>query len=83
MEKRKGVYWIIFIFVLIVVLSVMLSGSNQEEVEASTDYESSYYVEANNNVFVKLARVCDNCCYYVVDMVLGGIESLFSSITGS
>lgn len=61
----------------------MLSGSNQEAVEASVDYESAYYVEANNNVFVKLARVCDNCCYYVVDMVLGGIESVFSSITGS
>lgn len=83
LEKRKGVYSIILIFVVIVAISVMISSSNQEAAETISDYDSSYYVEANNNVFVKLAKVCDDCCYYVVDMVLGGIESIFSSMTGS
>jgi len=82
MNKKTFIYIVIGIFLFVVIIGFMTS--SDEVVEASTeDYEYSYYVEANDNVFVKLSNVCDDCCYYVVDMILGGIESIFNSLTKS
>ena len=41
--------------------------------------DTAYYVEANGNIFVKIAKLCDDGCHYVISMVLGGVESIFSS----
>lgn len=82
MNKKTFIYIVIGIFLFVVIIGFMTS--SDAAVEASTeDYEYSYYVEANDNVFVKLSNVCDDCCYYVVDMILGGIESIFNSLTKS
>lgn len=82
MNKKTFIYIVVAIFLFVLVIGFMTS--NDDAVEASTaDYDYSYYVEANDNVFVKLSNVCDDCCYYVVDMILGGIESIFNSLTKS
>lgn len=69
-----------FILLLLVAMFFVLGDTTKE---VSSDYDSAYYVEANNNVFVKLSRVIDDCCYYVVDIVLNGVETIVSSITGN
>lgn len=48
----------------------------------SEEYDTAYYVEDNGNLFIKAAKLLDKCCYYVVDIVISGIGSVFSSILG-
>lgn len=82
MNKKTFIYIVLAIFLFVIIIGFMTS--NDDAVEASADdYDYSYYVEANDNVFVKLSNVCDDCCYYIVDMILGGIESIFNSLTKS
>ena len=81
MSKKNAFYVIIGVFVLVLILSLVVS-NNADSVETATeDMDSSYYVEANNNIFIRFSNICDHCCYYIVDMVLGGIENIFSSFT--
>jgi len=82
MNKKAFIGIVIAVFILVVAIGLM-SSSNEEIAVSADEYEYPYYVEANDNIFVKLANICDDCCYYLVDMVLGGIESLFNSITSS
>lgn len=84
MNKKKIGYFVAAVFIIVVFISIMIS--NKEAggtAEASGDYDSSYYVEANDNIFVKLANICDDCCYYLVDMMFGGVETIFSSFLGN
>ena len=84
MDKKKIIYFVLVVFIVVVFISIMMSNNKSEEVkDVSSDYDSSYYVEANHNIFVKLANICDDCCYYLVDMMLGGIETIFSSFLGN
>ncbi len=81
MSKKNAFYVIIGVFVFVLILSLVVS-NNADSVETATeDMDSSYYVEANNNIFIRFSNICDDCCYYIVDMVLGGIENIFSSFT--
>lgn len=48
----------------------------------SEEYDTAYYVEDNGNLFIKAAKMLDKCCYYVVDIVISGIGSVFNSILG-
>ncbi len=80
--NKRVVYVIVCIFILVLGISLIVS-NNEKAVEASNtvDYDYSYYVE-NPSIISKLAFVCDDCCYYIVDMILGGIELVFSKIIG-
>lgn len=77
MNKRTIYIFVVLIFVIAVILTI--SGGNDAVAVAQTDMTSSYYVEADGNIFVKLAKVIDDLCYYAIDIVFGGIGSLFSS----
>lgn len=83
MNKKNIGYLIVIIFIVVVFISIMVSGGENSTEEAGADYDSAYYVEANDNIFVKFANLCDDCCYYIVDMLLGGVETIFSSFTGN
>lgn len=77
MNKRTIYILVILVFIIAVVLTV--SGGNDAIMVSASDMSSAYYVEADNNVFVKLAKIIDDLCYYAIDMIFGGIGSLFSS----
>ncbi len=84
MNKKSIGYLVVGTFIVVVFISIMVSNGGKDNTEeVGTDYDSSYYVEANDNIFVKFANLCDDCCYYVVDMLLGGVETIFSSFTGN
>jgi len=77
--KKKSV----FIFLAIGLLAVILLGSifTQDSVEAGgTDYDQAFYVDGSKNLFIMTAKFLDKCCYYVVDIVVSGIGSVFNSI---
>ena len=80
MKNSKKVFYIVICMVILVIGIYLFAGDNDEvSASAETDYEYSYYVE-NSSVISKIAFICDDCCYYLVDIVLGGIESVFSKI---
>lgn len=80
--NKRIVYIVGCLFILVLGISLIVSNKdNNVEASADVDYDYSYYVE-NPSIISKLAFVCDDCCYYLVDIVLGGIESLFSKIIG-
>ncbi len=84
MNKKKVSYLVVVVFIIVVFISISMSGPKENKtIEVGTDYDSSYYVDASNNLFVKFANVCDDCCYYVVDMLFGGVETIFSSFIGN
>lgn len=84
MNKKKLSYFVVAVFIIVVFISIMISNKEEgESAETSGDYDSAYYVEANDNIFVKLANICDDCCYYLVDMMFGGVETIFSSFLGN
>ncbi len=68
-----------FTFLAVVFASILISSNNDVE----SVNEEAFYVEDNGNIFIKLAFVCDDCAYYVVDLVLGGIERIFAMFTGN
>lgn len=81
--NKKLIYIMACIFILVLGVSLIVSNDNEEVSMTSTDesYNYSYYVE-NPSFISKIAFICDDCCYYIVDMILGGIESVFSKIIG-
>lgn len=83
MLKKNGVFIGVIIFIIVIVISIALSNKTKddsiEDVSVS-EYDASYYVEADGNIFIKLADICDDCCYYAVDMIFNGIERVFSSL---
>ena len=74
---------IFYIGVFIIVLILVFTGDSSVESSTSTDYDNAYYVEADNNLFIKVAKLCDEASYYIVDIVLKGIDSVFSLIGGN
>ena len=77
LNKKRILTVLLFTFIAVVFASILISSD-----QAVSD-EASYYVEDNGNIFIKLAFICDDCAYYIVDLVLGGIESIFSIIMGN
>lgn len=81
--KKNGVVIGAIIFIIIIVISIALSDKAKDDsVEdvSTVEYDASYYVEADGNIFIKLADICDDCCYYAVDMIFNGVERVFSSL---
>lgn len=67
---------------LLVVFLFLGSGASNDSMEVNGDYDTAYYVEDNGNVFIKVAKLADKCCFYVVDVVVSGVGSIFSAILG-
>ena len=68
---------------VILLVAVFLGGTvvGQSE-EVSSSVEDAYYVENTGNIFIGLAKLIDKGAYFVVDVVIGGIESIFSNLIG-
>lgn len=78
--KSKGMYLLIGVVLLV---AVFLGGTvvGQTE-EVSNNVEDAYYVENTGNIFIGIAKLIDKGAYFVVDVIIGGIESVFSNIIG-
>ncbi len=76
---------VLIIGLVVVLLAIILfsNGFIGESTEVSGDYDTAYYVEDNGNVFIKIAKFMDKCCFYVVDVVVSGVGSIFSAFLGS
>lgn len=79
MNKKRISTILVFTFLAVVFASILISSNS--DVEGTN--EEAYYVEDNGNIFIKLAFICDDCAYYVVDLVLDGIERIFAMFTGN
>ena len=72
----------IFIFILMIIaLGITFLGGG-DDTTVSDDYDSAYYVEGDSNLFIKIAKVTDKCCYYVIDIIISGIGTIFDSFLG-
>ncbi len=71
-----------FIFLLGGLLFIVVFGSFMSE-KTNDDYDDAYYVEANGNLITKTAKVIDKGCFYMVDIVVSGIGSIFNAILGN
>lgn len=80
--NKKIICILVCLFILVLGLALII-GKKDEAGKASgeVEYDYSYYVE-NPSIISKIAFICDDCCYYLVDIVLGGVESIFSKIIG-
>ncbi len=79
MNKKKALI-LLGIVLLLIFLGSSIIGKSEE---VSEDYDSAYYVEANGNLILKLAKVLDKSCFYVVDIFISGIGSIFNIIIGN
>ncbi len=79
MNKKIAIIVICIIFCA----SIMIAGAmGQSSGSTDEDYDSAYYVDSKNNIISRLAKICDSCCYYAVDIVLDGISMLVSIVIG-
>lgn len=77
----------VIVVVAVVVLFVLLifgGGMGDSTVSGSSDdnFETSFYIEDNGNVFIKVAKVADKCCFFLVDIVISGVSSIFDMLLG-
>lgn len=79
MNKKKA-FILLGIVLLLVFVGSSIIGKSEE---VSEDYDTAYYVEANGNLILKLAKVLDKSCFYVVDILISGIGSIFNIIIGN
>lgn len=79
---KKKLWPVLVVGLLIGVLLIASSFMQDSKEVGSEEYDTAYYVEDNGNLFIKTAKMLDKCCYYVVDIVISGIGSVFSSILG-
>ena len=80
-EKKKDYKKPLTIFLILGML--FLGGSVIEDEEVgSNDYDTSFYVEDSDNLFIKLAKVIDRCCYFAIDIIISGIDTIFDIILG-
>lgn len=78
--NKKMVYGIIIVLFLAM---IFLGGSVTTDDEVSSDdYDSAFYVEDSDNMFIRLAKVLDRCCYFAIDIVISGINTVFDIILG-
>ena len=76
MIKLKNKRIVIIILIILVIGSIIFISND------SSNNDESYYDEANGNVFIYVAKLCDNGCYHIADFLLGGLESLVSNLIG-
>ncbi len=79
--SKKGWYFLIIV-VLAVSVIFLIVGNNSNTVEASEVVDSAYYVEANGNVFITIAKLCDDACYFLISGILNIIEKIFETLLG-
>ena len=78
MKKKR-----LFLFLAVGLLAIIVLGSTltQGSTEVSgDDYDTAFYVGGSKNVFIMAAKMLDKCCFYVVDVVISSVGSVFSSI---
>ena len=76
MNKKMiyGLIAVVFIFLLFVGMSFV-----SESQEGQNDFDTSFYVEDNGNLFIKLAKLTDRFCYFVIDIIVSSISMVFRS----
>ncbi len=79
MKNKFGFAVLAVILLFFVVFGSVMAGKNDED----GDYDGAYYVEANGNLIVKGAKIIDKGCFYVVDIFVSGIGSIFNTILGN
>lgn len=80
MKKKSGLILAGVGILIFIIFGSSMLGKGEAEKE---DYESAYYVEAKGNLILMLAKMIDKSCYYVVDIVVSGVGSVFNSILGN
>ncbi|MDE5546716.1 MAG: hypothetical protein K2I88_04555 [Anaeroplasmataceae bacterium] len=78
MKKKR-----MFLFLAVVLLAVIVLGSTltQDSKEVSgEDYDTAFYVDGSKNVFIMTAKMLDKCCFYVIDVIISSVGSVFGSI---
>lgn len=80
--KMNKKIFIIFAAIALLV-AVFIGGTMLGQGESTEEeYDTAYYVEDTNNVFIKLGKFLDKCCFYIVDVVVGGISTIFLNLIG-
>ncbi|MDE6407105.1 MAG: hypothetical protein K2K48_06030 [Anaeroplasmataceae bacterium] len=78
MKKKR-----VFLFLAVGLLAIIVLGSTltQGSTEVSgDDYDTAFYVDGSKNVFIMTAKMLDKFCFYVIDVVISSVGSVFSSI---
>lgn len=73
----------IFIFIIAIICIAFMLMPNNESIGLENDYDTSYYVEAENNIFVKSAKIIDDITFKLVDIILKGIDSCYETLSGN
>lgn len=72
-----------YVIIILLFLSMLFLGGSIADNNTSTeDYDSAFYVDDTNNVFIKFGKVIDRCCFFIVDIIISGISSVFQTILG-
>ena len=78
--KSKGLLLLLGLIVLVVVfLGGTMVGQSSE---VSNEVEDAYYVENTGNIFIGIAKIIDKGSYFLVDVVMNAIESIFGNFVG-
>ncbi|MGM9969155.1 MAG: hypothetical protein ACI35S_02030 [Anaeroplasma sp.] len=80
--NKKIIYLVVAILIFISIMFIF-NGKNTDVAVDDDTNDTSYYVEADNNIFVRVAKLFDEICSYIINLVLNGIESIFSVILGN
>lgn len=75
--------WFYILIGIILLVAVFLGGTvvGQSE-EVSNNMVDAYYVENTGNIFVGIAKTIDKAAYFIVDIIISGVESIFNNILG-
>lgn len=75
--------WFYLLIGIVLLIAVFLGGTvvGQTE-EVSNNYVDAYYVENTGNIFIGLAKTIDKAAYYIVNLIISGIENIFNNILG-
>ena len=71
-----------YILIGVIILGIAIfaiTNNDTKEVSNDSSNDTAYYVEANGNFFVKIAKLCDDGCHYVINLVLDGVENIISA----
>ena len=79
---NKKMFYLIIVVLFMGMLIIGGSVNSDDDVLVDGDYDTSFYVEDSNNLFIKLAKILDNCCYFAVDIIISGINTVFDIILG-
>ncbi|MCM1130715.1 MAG: hypothetical protein NC310_07620 [Roseburia sp.] len=77
--KKKSVFFFLAVFLLaIIVLGSTMAQSSTEA--GAIDYDTAFYVDGSKNVFIVIAKTLDKCCFYVIDIIITSVGSVFNTI---